>query len=281
MPAQIIDGKTIAENILLDLKTKITGLKRQPGLAVILVGDDPASHLYVKNKKKAAQKIGVVFNDYYCGQKCCPQATAKEVLEMIDFLNNDQAIDGIIVQLPLPKNFDREKIINQISPAKDVDGFHSQNQKDYLADQSPITPPLIGAVNEALKATGQNLAGKNAVIVAKGEIFAEALKKDLENQGLKVKISKPDRALAGLTKQADVLVVILGQKKFITKNMVKPEAIIIDIGTNLIGENKFVGDASPEVAEVAGFLTPVPGGIGPLTVAMLLKNVYELAKNNQ
>ncbi|MFA6215951.1 MAG: bifunctional 5,10-methylene-tetrahydrofolate dehydrogenase/5,10-methylene-tetrahydrofolate cyclohydrolase, partial [Patescibacteria group bacterium] len=137
------------------------------------------------------------------------------------------------------------------------------------------------AVNEALKATGQNLAGKNAVIVAKGEIFAEALKKDLENQGLKVKISKPDRALAGLTKQADVLVVILGQKKFITKNMVKPEAIIIDIGTNLIGENKFVGDASPEVAEVAGFLTPVPGGIGPLTVAMLLKNVYELAKNNQ
>jgi len=205
----------------------------------------------------------------------------KQILEMIDFLNDDKNIDGIIVQLPIPQNFNTEKIINQISPKKDVDCFTEENQKNFLAGKTLIVSPLILAVDEALKATGENLAGKTAAIVAKNPSHSRLRAKDLENHGLKVKIITPDKNLASETKKADILVVIVGQKNLIKKSMVKPGAIIIDIGTNLIGENKWVGDVDPGVAEIASWLTPVPGGIGPLTVAFLLKNTYQLAKQNQ
>jgi len=279
--AKIIDGKALADKIILELKGKIAQLSRPPGLAVILIGDDPPSHLYVKNKKKAAQKVGLEFHDYLCDQKCCPETTEEKILTMIDFLNNDPAIDGIIVQLPIPKKFNTEKIINQVDPAKDVDGFHPKNSKP--------PSPLIQAVGIALSATEEKLSGKTAVIVAKNPIFSQPLEKSLDKQGLKVETVKPDEKMAEKTKQADVLIVILGQKHFIKKSMVKPNAIVIDIGTNLEGpldpargkKNKWTGDVDPEVTEVASWLTPVPGGIGPLTVAYLLKNTFELAKNNQ
>lgn len=273
--AKIIDGKAVAEKILLALKGQIAKLNRPPGLAVILIGDDPASQLYVKNKKKACEKTGIIFHSYFCGGKFCPDVTEKQILEMIDFLNNDPTIDGIIVQLPVPKKFDTKKIINRILPAKDVDGFQPENQKRHF-----LIPPLIQAVAAALTATKENLKGKTAVVVAKNPILSEPLKKSLENQGLKVEVVKPDKKLTEKTKSADVLIVVVGQKQLIKKSMVKPDAIVIDIGTNLIGKNKWAGDVEPKVAEVALWLTPVPGGIGPLTVAYLLKNTFELAQKN-
>ncbi|MFA5022045.1 MAG: bifunctional 5,10-methylenetetrahydrofolate dehydrogenase/5,10-methenyltetrahydrofolate cyclohydrolase [Patescibacteria group bacterium] len=277
--AKKIDGKLIAEKILLDLKAKITKLKRPPGLAVILIGNDSASQLYVRNKKKASQKIGIEFHDYLCGGKCYPHITENEILQMIDFLNADQTVDGIIVQLPIPKKFDSQKIINRISPQKDVDGFHPQNKKNFLASKPGIIPPLMQAINEALIFTGENLKGKEAVIVVNNPIYSETRKKEFTDLGLKVKITKPGPNLANETRKADVLVVILGQKNLIKKSMVKPGAIVIDVGTNLISKNNWTGDVDPKVAQVAGWLTPVPGGIGPMTVAFLLKNTYEQAKN--
>jgi len=268
--AQLIDGKALAEEILLDLKNKVSQLDRKPGLAVILIGNDSASLVYVKNKKRAAEKTGIIFHDYLCDNEFYPNITEKEILDMIDFLNNDSTIDGIIIQLPIPKKFDTEKIIERIDPKKDVDGFHPKNKS--------IVSPLIQAVLKSLAATKENLAGKTALIVAKNPVFSEPLKKNLEQVGLKVKMVEPtDKNLERQTKTADVLLVILGQKHFIKKSMIKPEAIVIDIGTNLIDKNKWVGDVEAKAAEVASFLTPVPGGIGPLTVAYLLKNTFEAA----
>jgi len=303
MPAKLIDGKKIAEEILLDLKKKISALPRPPGLAVILIGNNPASHLYVRNKKRACEKIGIVFHDYLCRGGVCPNTSEEKVLEMIDFLNNDQSIDGIIVQLPIPKKFDTAKIINAVLPEKDVDGFHPVNKEKFLNNQPGIISPLVQAINAAIQSTGRDLTGKNAVIIANNELYSQTRKKDLGNLGLKVKIITPSDNLEAETKKADVLVAILGRPNLIKKSMVKPGAIVIDVGTNLIDRNKprafsdslinanenqgekmrgkWAGDVDPEVAEAADYLTPVPGGIGPLTVAMLLKNVCELAERNQ
>jgi len=278
--AQLINGKALAERILLELKGKVSQLSRPPGLATILIGNDSASQLYVKKKKEACHKVGIKFHNYLCGRECCPDITEEKILEMIEFLNNDPNTDGIIVQLPLPPKYNSNKIIKAIDPQKDVDGFHPENAKKFLWEMPSIVSPLIQAVNTALTATKESLKGKTAVIVARNSIFSDLLKKDLENQGLEVKIAKPDKNLPEITKTADVLIVILGQKHFIKKSMVKKNAIVIDIGTNLIGKKKWAGDVDPKVAEVAGWLTPVPGGIGPLTVSMLLKNVYHLALIN-
>jgi methylenetetrahydrofolate dehydrogenase (NADP+)/methenyltetrahydrofolate cyclohydrolase len=279
--AKLINGKLIAENILLDLKLKIAKLNRPPGLAAVVIGDDPASLLYVKNKKRAAEKIGIGFHRYLCGGRFCPNINEKEILEMIDFLNQDKTIDGIIVQLPVPEKFNASKILSRILPQKDVDGFHPQNKKNFLAGKPGIIPPLMLAVNEALISTGENLKGKEAVIIVNNPIYSDTRKKEFEDLGLKVKIVKPGENLAAETKKADVLVAILGQKNLIKKSMVKSGAIVIDVGTNMLGKNKWTGDVDPKVVQVAGWLTPVPGGIGPLTVAFLLKNTYKLAKQNQ
>lgn len=281
MPAQLINGKNLAEEILLQLKTQIATLTRAPGLAVILIGNDPASQLYVRNKKRACEKVGIMFHSYFCAGDCLPNVTEKDILQTIDFLNADLQIDGIIVQLPIPEKFNTQRIINQISPAKDVDGFHPENEKNFLAGNSKITPPLIGAINAALQSTGENLNGKSAVIVSGNPVFSQTQKKALADLGLKVKIVAPDDNLETVTRLADVLIVVLGQANFIKKSMVKSESIVIDVGTNLIGKNKWTGDVDPKAAEVADFITPVPGGIGPLTVAMLLKNTFEIAKSNQ
>jgi methylenetetrahydrofolate dehydrogenase (NADP+)/methenyltetrahydrofolate cyclohydrolase len=225
--------------------------------------------------------VAINFHDYLCNKPGSPNASETEILEMINFLNNDENIDAIIVQLPIPQQFNTQKIIDQISPAKDADGFHPKNHRKFLAGKSTITPPLILAVETALKATKENLANKKAVIVSKNPIFSDPLKISLENKGLKVVHTKPVKDLEKITKTADVLLVILGQPGIIKKEMIKEGAIVIDMGINLIKENKWVGDVDPQAAQVASWLTPVPGGIGPLTVACLLKNTYDLAKQNQ
>ncbi len=270
--AQIIDGKVLAEKILLELKGKISRLNRPPGLATILIGDDPASHLYVRNKKKASEKVGIEFHEYLCGQKCYSDITELEILEMIKWLNKNPSTDGIIVQLPLPKKFNAQKIINSIDPKKDVDGFHPENPHQ-------LNPPLIAAIKLALAYTQENLEDKKVLIISKNPIFSNPLEKILLQEGLKIESIRPDhKELVKKTQLADVIITLVGKKHFIKKSMVKNDVIIIDAGTNLVDKNKWVGDVDPEVKEVAKWFTPVPGGIGPLTVAMVLKNTYELAK---
>jgi len=280
--AQIIDGKKIAGERLIELRKKILLLKRTPGLAAILIGDDPASHLYLRNKKRACEKVGIIFHDYLCGKKCLPNITEPEILAMIDWLNKDKEIDGIIVQLPLPKNFNTQTIINHIDPKKDVDGFHPENIKNFSNYSDFPTSPLIESIRVAIKSTGQDVRGKQALIIGKNPIFYENLAQALKKEKLIVtQISDQEKLLTEKIKTADVLIVILGKSNFIKKSMIKEGAIVIDVGTNLISENKWAGDVEPQATEVAGFITPVPGGIGPLTVAMLLENTYQLAKKNQ
>lgn len=280
--AQLIDGKLLAERILLELKGKIAQLDRPPGLAAILIGNDPASKLYIKNKEKACLKTGINFYQYLCNKDCYPDITEKEILEMIDWLNQDPQIDGIIIQLPLPKKFNTEKIINRLDPKKDVDGFHPENRKKFLTKDHFITPPLIEAIKLALESTGENLKDKKIVVLTKGSILSDSLIKALKKDGLNVTgVTPENKELTRQTKTADILIVIIGRKNFIKKSMIKPDAIVIDAGTNLIGKNKWVGDVNPKVKEVASFLTPVPGGIGPLTVAMLLQNTYQLCQKSK
>lgn len=281
MSAKIIDGKKLSEKILIDLRKKIVKMKRPPGLGAILVGDDPASHLYVSTKKKACIKVGIDFHDYLCGGQGHLSETTKDVIKVINYLNNDDSVDGVIIQLPLPKNFDTKALISKINPAKDVDGFLSQDQKNALDKKIVITPPLINAVNHALESTKIDLNNKRAVIISNSPIFSDPMKKALKNKGLKIKTINPDKNFGEITAKADVLITIVGKPHFIKASAIKKDAIIIDIGTTLIGEKKWAGDVDPEAKKVAGYITPVPGGIGPLTVAMLLKNTYNLAVNNQ
>jgi len=274
--AKIIDGKKLAEDTLITLMSDIKALGRHPGLAAILIGDDEPSKLYIKNKRKAAERVGINFYDYRCGGETLPNVTQEEILAAIDFLNKDPEVNGIIVQLPIPEKFDTKTIINRIDPSKDVDGFQPQDPS-LLSEKIVITPPLIGAVTQALTSTGEPLMGKHAVIVSKNPIFSQPMGAALEKLGIKVETITPDTGFDKITKKADILIVIVGKVGIVNKSMVKPGAIVIDVGTNSIGGDQFAGDVDPEVAEVAGWLTPVPGGIGPLTVAMLLKSTYELS----
>lgn len=281
MIAKIIDGKALSEKILLNLRQQIIKMKKPPGLGAILVGDDPASHLYVSTKKKACIKVGINFYDYLCGGKNHPSETEKDVIKVIEFLNNDDSVDGVIIQLPLPENFDTKTLIDKINPAKDVDGFLPQSATDFKEGKNIITPPLIKAVNHAIESTGEDLTDKQAVIISNSPIFSDPMKQDLEQKGLIVKTVSPNENYKKITTQADILITIVGKPHFIKPEAVKPEAIVIDIGTTLVGEKKWAGDVDPAVKKIAGHITPVPGGIGPLTVAMLLKNTYELAVANQ
>lgn len=279
--AKLIDGKKLSEKILLDLKKKIDDMERHPGLAAVMIGDDPASKLYVENKKKACIKVGIDFYDYFCGGVAHPNDTQESIIESIKFLNNDDKVDGVIVQLPIPKEYDTQKILDELDPKKDVDGFHPQNKAEFTSGKFVITPPLIMAVNHAIESTKKDLKGKKAVIVSKSPIFSDPMKEDLERQGLTVEIVKPEGDFTKTTKEADVLIVIVGRAHLIKKDMVKPGAIVIDIGTTMMKDKKIAGDVDLEVHDIASHITPVPGGIGPLTVAMLLKGTYQIAEKNQ
>lgn len=267
--ATILDGKTLADKIKLDIRKEIIKLPTPPGLAAILVGDDSASKIYLRLKEKACHEVGINFHKYLCNSDCCPCVSENDLLATIAFLNNDPTVNGIIVQLPLPKKFNTNKMIEAIDPQKDVDGFHPKNK-------TGIIPPTVAAVMELLKATGENIAEKNALIIGKSDIFAKGLKEHLA-AGLKIKKIKELREITAETKKSDIIIIALGKAKALKKNQTKPGAIIIDVGINKV-KDKTVGDVDPKVAEVAGYLSPVPGGVGPLTVACLLRNVLVLAK---
>ncbi len=277
--AKIIDGKALAEQIQLELTQKIKQQKLTPNLAVILVGDDPASHLYVSLKKKACQKIGIIFHEYLLPGN----TTEKKVLETISFLNHDPKIDAVLIQLPLPQALDTDKIISALDPKKDVDGFHPQNIEKLLRQESDFIPGLSLGILKLIESTHEDLAGKKAVIIAKSQIFYRPLAKLLNDQGVATAIISPqDKNIKDQAVQADILIVACGKAFFITGEMVKDGAIVIDVGTNKIDRGHVVGDVDyNEVFEKASHITPVPGGVGPMTVAMLLYNTVKLAEKRK
>ena len=269
----LIDGKLIAEKIILELRKEIIQLtkakKRLPGLAIILVGEDEASKLYVKLKKQACHKTGIEAYDYLFSAN----APVNDLKETIDFLNNDPQIDGILIQLPLPAGLDADKAIACIADEKDVDGLKST---------SKTHSPLILAIYESITATGENLNGKNLLAVAKNENFVNSLKDFFKEKELRLEVINPDDPkLAEKMKTADVLISVAGKPGLVKRVMVKKDAMVIDCGINKIN-GKVVGDVDvQDVKDKVSWITPVPGGIGPITVAMLLKNCLQLYKTHK
>jgi len=264
MSAIILDGKTEAQKIRDEIRDEIREQGLKPCLAVILVGDDPASHLYVNLKVKAATEVGIEVrrSDY-------PVETDERTISAkIRELNDDAAVNAVLVQLPLPQALNPNAIIAAIDPAKDVDGFHPKNMTGLLS-------PGIAGPLELIKKTGVGLKGKHAVVVGNSAVYTQSFCDPLRELDARAEPTYPGNS--ALMAAADILIVAVGRPGFVKPDMVKPGAIVVDVGTNKV-EGKTVGDVSPEVAAKAAYLTPVPGGVGPMTVAMLLKNTVELYK---
>lgn len=278
-PAKRLDGRAIAEEILAELKIKISDLPQPPGLAAVLVGDNPASALYVKNKAKACQRIGITFHKYLCNDQCMPDADETQVLEAIQFLNRDPMITAIIVQLPVPKGFHADTLVAAVDPAKDVDGFHPKNIERFLAGQTVPTPPLIRTIQKLIAAADVPLAGKTVAILGKDSVLRKTLGKVLVDAGAHVSTAvATDADFTKKTKAVDFIISALGKPGIITGDIIKPDAVLIDVGITRLPDGTYAGDVNAaSVEKVAAAFTPTPGGVGPLTVAMLLENVYAMA----
>jgi methylenetetrahydrofolate dehydrogenase (NADP+) / methenyltetrahydrofolate cyclohydrolase len=276
---QILDGKTLADKIKLEVRQEILEKKLTPNLAVILIGDDPASQLYVRIKEKTCNLVGIEFHKYLFQGVY----TEQEIIETINFLNNDSDIDAILVQLPLPKNLNEDLIINAISPAKDVDCLHPENIKKIIDNKPYIISPLAQGIMSLIETIPENLENKQALILAKSEYIFLTLKTLLANKKIKVEQIKPsDPDLIKKSKTADILITAVGEPFFIKKEMIKESVILIDVGTNRINENYTVGDADySDVFPLCSYITPVPGGVGPMTVASLLQNTIKLCQNKK
>jgi len=254
----------LAQKIRADLKKEIVTLGLKPGLAVILVGSDPASQLYVSLKEKAALEAGIAVYrfDYDAG------ADEATVIDKIKELNTDEGVNGILVQLPLPEKFNPNAVIAEINPDKDVDGFHPQNATALLS-------PGIAGPLALVEQIGIGVSGKRAVVIGNSAVFTQTFCDALRALHIRAEPTYPENT--ELFHEADILISAVGRPGFIKKEMIKPGAIVVDIGTTKV-EGKTRGDVAAEAAETAGYLTPVPGGVGPMTVAMLLKNTVELCK---
>ncbi|RUM44397.1 MAG: bifunctional methylenetetrahydrofolate dehydrogenase/methenyltetrahydrofolate cyclohydrolase FolD [Hydrogenimonas sp.] len=277
---QIIDGKKLAKEIREEIAKEVEELKRTqnitPGLAVILVGDDPASHAYVKMKAKACKEAGI----YSITHEMPETITQSEIEETIMMMNQNPNIDGILVQLPLPSHIDTTKILELIDPKKDVDGFHAYNFGRLMTGLDGFVPCTPLGVMEMLKAYNIDPKGKDACIVGASNIVGKPMAALLLNAFATVDICHIyTKDLAEHTKRADILVVGVGKAGLITEDMVKEGAIVIDIGINRLEDGSLVGDVDYEaVAPKCSYITPVPGGVGPMTIAMLLKNTLKAAK---
>ena len=272
MTAKIIDGKKVAEKFLIDINKKIKDSKVKPGLAIVQVGNNPASEIYVNFKEKKAKEIGLYFERYNLDENI----SQDELLKIIDELNQNRKIHGMIVQLPLPKHIDEHLIVDSILPHKDADGFTPLNLGNLVNDDNRLLPATSRACLELIKSTGQKISGKNAVVVGRSTIVGKptALLLLQENATVTICHSKTEN-LKEHTKNADILVVACGKARAIKKDMVKKGAIIIDVGINRTPFG-IVGDVDfDDVKEVAGYITPVPGGVGPMTIAMLLDNTLK------
>lgn len=278
MTATIIKGKEVAAELRADLKEEVAQLKEQgvvPGLTVILVGDNPASHSYVKAKAKACEEIGVASEVI----KRDVNITQEELLQEIQQLNESEAVHGILVQLPLPNHIDEKAVLNAISPKKDVDGFHPVSVGNMVIGDECYLPCTPHGIIELIKRSGEEISGKHAVVIGRSNIVGKPVAMLLLQENATVTIAHSrTKDLSAMIKQADILVSAVGRPRLVKAEDLKPGAIVIDVG-NTMENGKLVGDIDYEPAkEVAGYITPVPGGVGPMTITMLLKNTVDAAK---
>ena len=275
----IIDGKAVSKKVKEDVKAECEQLKAKgvtPGLAVIIVGDDPASQVYVHNKEVACEVCG-----FYSVKYALPAETTQEELNaLIDKLNKDDKINGILCQLPLPSHLDDKEVINRIDPLKDVDAFHPVNVGAIMIGDYNYLPCTPAGVMELIHSTGVDVSGKKAVVIGRSNIVGKPMAMLLLHENATVEITHSrTRDLADITKEADILVAAIGKAKFVKADMVKDGAVVIDVGMNRDENGKLCGDVDFEdVKDKCSFITPVPGGVGPMTIAMLMKNTLTAAK---
>lgn len=276
--AQIIDGKKISADIRAEIKMETAALDGfVPGLAVVIVGEDPASVVYVRNKEKACAACG-----FYSEVHRLPaETTQQELLSLIGELNHKRDIHGILVQLPLPEHLDADAVIDSISPLKDVDAFSPSNVGKIVIDDYVLAPCTPAGVIELIRRSGVEIAGKHCVIVGRSNIVGKPLALlMLHNNATVTVCHSRTNDLPSFTRQADILVAAVGKPNFITGDMIKPGAVVIDVGVNRLADGGLCGDVEfGSASEIAGYITPVPGGVGPMTIAMLLKNTLEAAKS--
>lgn len=273
---QIIDGKALAASIRADLAKRTTVLTEKghrPGLAVVIVGDDPASQVYVRNKIRACADTGIESIEY----RLAKDTREEELLKLIGELNNDKRVDGILVQLPLPEQIAPEKVIAAIAPEKDVDGFHVMNAGKLLTGTGGFMPCTPYGVMKMIESVDYDLTGKEAVVVGRSNIVGKPQALMLLAKNATVTVAHSRTAdLADVTRRADVLIAAVGRAKMITGDMVKPGALVIDVGMNRNENGKLCGDVdTASVMGIAGWVSPVPGGVGPMTIAMLMTNTVE------
>jgi methylenetetrahydrofolate dehydrogenase (NADP+) / methenyltetrahydrofolate cyclohydrolase len=280
--ARLIDGKSLAQTIRERITKEVSELhartRIRPGLAAILVGDDPASKLYVKNKQKACDAAGI-----YVDENKLPAATTQaELLALIGKVNADPKVHGILVQLPLPPQIDSKIILDAVSPLKDADGFHPYNMGRLVEGMAMFTPCTPKGVIKMIESTGTTIAGKRAVVVGRSNIVGKPAALLLLHQNATVTVChSKTKDLPAVCREADILVVAIGKPQFVTADMVRDGAIVVDVGVNRMNDGTFVGDVDfGPVSEKAAWLSPVPGGVGPMTIAMLLDNTLESAKRS-
>lgn len=274
----ILDGKVVSQRIKDELTEKVASLKEQGvsvGLTVIIVGDDPASRVYVNSKKKACEALGIDSQEFALPA----ETTEAELLTLIEKLNKDDKVNGILVQLPLPKHINEETIINSIDPKKDVDAFHPQNVGKIMIGNYDFLPCTPAGVMELIKESGIEVTGKECVVLGRSNIVGKPQAMLLLHQNGTVTICHSrTQNLKEVTKRADILVAAIGKPNFVTADMVKEGAVVIDVGINRMPDKKLCGDVDFEaVSKVASAITPVPGGVGPMTIAMLMKNTVTAA----
>lgn len=279
MVATIMSGKLLSDELNEEMKLEVIKLKEKnitPGLVVVLVGEDTASQTYVRNKEKRAKTLGI----HSVVEKYPEKMTEIELLRVIDRLNKDDHFHGILVQLPLPKHIDSTKILNAIRPEKDVDGFHPINMGKLVIGQPDRIPCTPYGIMKLLQRYEIDIEGKNAVVIGRSNIVGKPMAQLLLMKNATVTIAHSrTKNLAAVAKEADILIVAIGRGHMITKDFVKPGAVVIDVGMNRDENGKLIGDVkSDEVQEVAGYLTPVPKGVGPMTITMLMYQTIESAK---
>ena len=279
---ELLNGKELAQKLQQEMTQEVTALKEkglQPGLAVILVGEDPASQVYVRNKERAANNIGMYSVVYRL-----PETTSEaDLIAKIEELNQDDKIHGILVQLPLPKHINEDLVLDTIAPEKDVDGFHPMNLGNLFAGKPTMIPCTPAGIMELIKLSGLDLAGKNAVIIGRSNIVGKPMAHLLLQANATVTIChSKTKDLPKVAKQADVLVVAIGRANFVTADFVKEGAVVIDVGINRDENNKLTGDVKfDEVAPLTSYITPVPGGVGPMTITMLMRQTIDAAKRKE
>lgn len=278
--AKIIDGKEVSAQVKEQVKEEAAQLKAatglQVGLAVVIVGNNPASRVYVNNKKKACEAVGFQSFEYALDE----DTTQEELLELVEVLNENPQVNGILVQLPLPKQIDEKAIINAISPDKDVDAFHPSNVGRIMIGSYAFLPCTPAGVMELIASTGVSVSGKNCAVIGRSNIVGKPMAMLLLHQNGTVTICHSrTQNLKEICAQADILVAAVGKANFVTADMVKEGAVVIDVGMNRLDNGKLCGDVDFAAVEPkAGYITPVPGGVGPMTIAMLMRNTLTAAK---